>query len=108
MIRGTFRTTRNQRVRPSFPQKTAWQIPNSTRCCSESIGYVRKSCFIVGQRATVREHLCNYCATKISTVYPADGRPSRPLTMERLADLRSSDVPPGSGQTNQYNGVSQH
>jgi hypothetical protein len=27
------------------------------------------SCLIVGQRATVREHLCNYCATRISTVY---------------------------------------
>jgi len=26
-------------------------------------GYVRMSCFIVGQRAPVREQLCNYCAT---------------------------------------------
>src|SRR5580704_7080525 len=49
----------------------------------------------------VREHFCNCCATRISTVYQADVRPSRALTMERLADLRSSDVPPGSGQTSQ-------
>ena len=27
------------------------------------------SCLIVGQRATVREHLCNYCATKNGTVF---------------------------------------
>ena len=45
------------------------------------------SCLIVGQRATVREHLCNYCATRIPTVYHADVRPSRALTMERLADF---------------------
>src|SRR6266851_2295036 len=50
----------------------------------------------------VRGHFCNYCATRISTVYHADVRPSRPLTNERLADLRSSDVLPGSGQTSQY------
>jgi hypothetical protein len=54
----------------------------------------------------VREHFCNYCATRISTVYHADVRPSRALTMERLADLRSSDVSPGSGQTSQYKRVS--
>jgi hypothetical protein len=46
------------------------------------------SCLIVGQTATVREHLCNYCATRIPTVYHADVGPSRALTMERLADLR--------------------
>src|SRR6267142_617546 len=49
-----------------------------------------------------REHFCNYCATRISTLYHADVRPSRALTMERLADLRSSDVSPGSGKTSQY------
>jgi hypothetical protein len=54
----------------------------------------------------VRKHFCNYCATRISTVYHADVRPSRALTMERLADLRPSDVSPGSGQTSQYKGVS--
>ena len=32
-------------------------------------------------------------------------RPSRVLTMERLADLRSSDAPRGSVQTSQYNRV---
>jgi hypothetical protein len=42
---------------------------------------------------------------EISTVYHADVRPSRALTMERLADLRSSDVSPGSGQTSQYKRV---
>ena len=42
-----------------------WQIPDSTRCYSESIGYVRMSCLIVGQKAAVREHLCNYCATRL-------------------------------------------
>src|SRR5258708_29817808 len=47
----------------------------------------------------VREHFCNYCVTRISTVYQADVRPSRALTMERLADLRSSHVPSGSGPT---------
>jgi hypothetical protein len=51
---------------------------------------VRRPIFV--QRAAVREH----CATRISTVYRADVRPSRALTMERLADLRSSDVPTGS------------
>jgi hypothetical protein len=38
------------------------------------------------------------CATivqpEFSTVYHADVRPSRAQTMERLADLRSSEVPP--------------
>jgi hypothetical protein len=53
----------------------------------------------------VRKHFCNYCATRISTIYHADVRPSRALTMERLADLRSSDVSPGNGQTSQYKGV---
>jgi hypothetical protein len=52
-----------------------------------------------------REHFCNYYPTKISTVYHADVRPSRALTMERLADSRSSDVLPGSGQTSQYKRV---
>src|SRR5260370_24353456 len=46
------------------------QIPDSTRCCSESIGYVRMRCLIVGQRATVREQLCNYCATRIFNGLP--------------------------------------
>jgi hypothetical protein len=50
----------------------------------------------------VREHFCNYCPTRILTVYHADVRPSRALTMDCLADLRSSDVSPGSGQTSQY------
>src|SRR6266436_624763 len=53
----------------------------------------------------VREHFCNYCPTRILTVYHADVSPSRALTMERLADLRSSDVSPGSGQTSQYKRV---
>src|SRR6266850_3146006 len=53
----------------------------------------------------VREHFYNYCPTRILTVYHADVRPSRALTMERLADLRSSDVSPGSGQTSQYKSV---
>jgi hypothetical protein len=26
-------------------------------------------CLIVGQSATVREHLCNYCATRNATVF---------------------------------------
>ena len=59
-------------------------------------------------QTVVREHFCNYCATRISTVYHADVRPSRALTMERLADLRSSDVSPGSGQTSQYKRVSEY
>jgi hypothetical protein len=37
--------------------------------------------------------------------YRADVRPSGALTMERLADLRSSDVPPGNGQTRQQKRV---
>src|SRR5258707_14222992 len=85
-----------------FHRKRLSKFPDSTRCCSESIGYVRMSCLIVGQRATVREHLCNYCATRISTVYHVDVRPSRTLTMERLEDFRPSDARPGSGQTSQY------
>src|SRR5712692_1731266 len=56
----------------------------------------------------VREHFCSYCPTRILTVYHADVRPSRALTMERLADLRSSDVSPGSGQTSQYKRVSRY
>ena len=48
---------------------TVYQIPDSTGCCSESIGYVRMSCLIVGQRATAREHLCNDCATKNATLF---------------------------------------
>src|SRR5882762_817045 len=56
----------------------------------------------------VREHFCNYCPTRILTVYHADVRPSRALTMERFADLRSSDVSPRSGQTSQYKGVSRY
>src|SRR5258708_31312713 len=35
-------------------------------------------------------------------------RPSRALTTERLEDLRSSGVPPGSGQTSQYKRVSRY
>ena len=38
---------------------TVFQIPDSTRCCSESTGYIRMRCLIVGQSAPVREHLCN-------------------------------------------------
>src|SRR6266852_250224 len=68
--------------------------------------YIRVRCPIFVQRAAVREYLCNYCATRISTVYRADVRPSRALTMERLADLRPCGVPPGSGQTNQHKRVS--
>jgi hypothetical protein len=34
--------------------------------------------------------------------YRADVGPSGALTMERLADLQSSDVPPGNGQTRQH------
>jgi hypothetical protein len=49
----------------------------------------------------VREHFCNYRPPRILSVYHADVRPSRALTMVRLADLRSSDVSPGSGETNQ-------
>jgi hypothetical protein len=30
------------------------------------------SCLIVGQRATVREQLCNYCATRNATVFRTD------------------------------------
>jgi hypothetical protein len=59
-------------------------------------------------RPGVREDLCNCCATRISTDYHADVRPSRALTMERLADLRSSDVPPGSSQTRQHTRVSRY
>lgn len=29
------------------------------------VNSVRVSCLIVGQRGPVREHLCNYCATRI-------------------------------------------
>jgi hypothetical protein len=64
-----------------FPHFTAW--------CSESISYVRVGCPILVQKAGIREHLCNYCATGISTAYPADGRPSRALAIERLTDLAS-------------------
>src|SRR6267154_3120299 len=32
-------------------------------------------------QTVVREHFCNYCATRISTVYHADVCPSRALTM---------------------------
>src|SRR6266851_2198537 len=67
-------------------------------------GYNGLANFPVSQPG-VREHFCNYCPTRILTVYHADVRPSRALTMERLADLRSSDVSPGSGQTSQYKGV---
>jgi hypothetical protein len=88
MIRGTSRTTTNQIVRRSFPQKNG--LANSP----------------VSQPG-VREHFCNYCAARISTVYHAGVRPSRALTMERLADLRSFEVPPGSGQTRQHKRVSQ-
>src|ERR1700745_2405450 len=61
-------------------------------------------CPIIVQRAAVREHLCNYCATRISTVHHVDVRPSRALTMERLADFRPSDAPPLSGESSQYKG----
>jgi hypothetical protein len=60
------------------------------------------------QKAAVWEHLCNYCATRISTVYHADVRPSRGLTMERVADLQSADAPPGSGETSQYERISRY
>jgi|HubBroStandDraft_1064217.scaffolds.fasta_scaffold874058_2 hypothetical protein len=55
------------------------------------------------ERAAVRKH----CATILQREFQPfiDLRPSRALTMERLADLRSSDVPPGSGQTRQHKGV---
>jgi hypothetical protein len=41
------------------------------------------------EKSPRREHLCNYCATRSSTVYPADGRPSPPSTTESLTDLAS-------------------
>jgi hypothetical protein len=37
------------------------------------------SCLIVGQRATVREHLCHYCATKNATVFQTALEPSQSL-----------------------------
>src|SRR5258708_9509050 len=55
-----------------FPCFTAW--------CSESISYVRVGCPILVQKAAIRKHLCNYCASRMSTVYHADGRSSRALT----------------------------
>src|SRR5579859_6132786 len=80
------------------------------------------SCFIVGQRAPVREQLCNYCATRISTVYPADwtpintvndgesygsrvGRLARPVTTSQLigSDLRAwQRLWTDDGQTRSY------
>jgi hypothetical protein len=38
----------------------------------------------------VREHFCNYCVARISTVYHADVRPSRALT--RWSVLRICDL----------------
>src|SRR5258708_30277684 len=77
---------RRRHVKPTtvskFPRFTAW--------CSESTSYVRVGCPILVQKAAIREHLCNYCATRISTVYHADVRPSRALTMAR--DRRVSGI----------------
>src|SRR6266404_9094454 len=78
--------------RQSSHPATVYQIPDSTRCCSESIGYVRMGCPTSVQTTLIRRQLCNYCATRTSAVYHADVRPSRALTMEDLADLRSSDA----------------
>ena len=87
------------------PTTTVYQIPDSTRCCSESACYVRISCLIVGQRGAVWEQLCNYCATRISALYRFDVRPSRAQTMKRLADFRPSDVPFGGLQISRYTRV---
>src|SRR5579862_1536571 len=61
------------------------------------------SCLIVGQRAPVWEHLCNYCATRISTPYAADRRPSPPSTTESLTDLGRK-----ASQTGHYKRVSRY
>jgi hypothetical protein len=58
-------------------------------------------CLIVEQRATIRELLCNQ---NFNGSIHAE-RPSRALTMERLADSRSSEAPPRSGQTSRYKRV---
>jgi hypothetical protein len=79
------------------PLRRFSKFPISHAVVPESISYVRMSCFIVGQRATVREQLRNYCATRISTVCPADARPSPASTTERLTDLA-----PKAGQTGHY------
>src|SRR5258708_22874315 len=57
------------------------------------LGYVRMCCLIVGQRATVREHLCNYCATRISTVYHTAVRRLRAPDPQTLGDyFRVADI----------------
>src|SRR6266404_6286948 len=33
------------------------------------LGYVRMGCLIVGQKTAVREHLCNYCATRSACLF---------------------------------------
>jgi len=80
------------------PLRRFSKFPISHAVVPESISYVRMSCFIVGQRATVREQLRNYCATRISTVCPADARPSPASTTERLTDLASQGWPDRSLQ----------
>jgi hypothetical protein len=51
-------------------------------------------CPILVQKAAIRQHLCNYCTTRISTACPADGRLSLALTIGvlRIWSLKASQT----------------
>jgi hypothetical protein len=55
------------------------QIPDSTRCCSESIGYVWMSCSFFGKEPLFGSNCCNYCATKNAMVFQTVVEPPQSL-----------------------------
>jgi len=88
-------------ARTTAIQQRFHKLPGSTAWCSKWTSYMRLRCPTLVQTSPVWQHMCNYSATRNSTVCHADARPSRALTMELLRICR-----PEGDQTIHYKRVS--